>query len=319
SKQGVIKQQLRRTMSAATENSADSLVVDYDYATGSVKEHWTQMNARDFMLSSEIGIYTAMRTVCGGERVFLLDDHLQRLGNSHRMVLPEDMARRDDPAYWRQVLCPLLRRGIDGFRADCAGEAKITVLAGAQEARLHFTCLHTHEVGACWVRFVTGVKRNAPEAKDIQWVHARECLEQLIVPPVNEVVLTEGEQRFYEGISSNFFAVRRIPNSDVRPEYLNYQLVSAPRDCVLLGTVMKLVLRICDRDGIQVVYDQTVDWPRWTGAFVSSTSRWVLPIENIVTGHGNSLQNHRLDASNPLVVHLRESVSNMAAENSSKV
>ncbi|KAJ1668751.1 hypothetical protein IW140_000180 [Coemansia sp. RSA 1813] len=332
-KQGIIKHllQQRTTMSATNSveanksNSKPSLVVDYDYETGTVTEQKTKMSARDFMLSSETGIYTAMRTVCGGKRVFLFDDHLQRLGNSHRVVLPKDMARRDDPEYWRRILCPLIRRGVDAFSAECPDdEAKITVLAGTREARLHFTCLNTHKQVACWVRFVTGVRRDTPEAKNIQWVHERESLEPMIAPPVNEVVLTdrcsEGE-RFYEGISSNFFATRRISSSSATraPEYLNYQLVSAPRDCVLLGTVMKLVLRICDRDGIQVVYDPSVDFGGWNGAFVSSTSRWVLPIETIVYGHGDAVAEHRLDASDPLVAHLRESVKNMAAENSTKM
>ncbi|KAJ2553653.1 hypothetical protein EV175_002867 [Coemansia sp. RSA 1933] len=323
--QGItIRQQTQRTMNTSR---AESLVVDYDYASGGVAEHRTRMGAREFMLSGEAGVYTAMRTVCEGQRVFLLDDHLQRLGNSHRMVLPKDMARRDDAEYWRRTLCPLIRRGIGAFRSICPdGEAKITVLAGERQARLHFTCLDTHMKQACWVRFVAGVRRHAPEAKDIQWVHERESLEALIAPPINEVVLTDrdaqGKQCFYEGISSNFFATRRrIPSSSSvdGPEFRNYQLVSAPRDGVLLGTVMKLVLRICDRDGIQVVYDPTVNFSRWSGAFVSSTSRWVLPIENIVYGHGDELLSHHLDPADPLVVHLREAVQNMAAESSTQV
>ncbi|KAJ2658041.1 hypothetical protein IWW48_004213 [Coemansia sp. RSA 1200] len=339
----IVAKQLQRMMSTgAGHPSKRSLVLDYDYASGSVTEHTTDENARDFMLGGETGIYTSMRTVSGGQRVFLLDDHLQRLGDSHRMVLPRDAARRDDPAYWRRVLLPLLRRGLAAFGSECPDEeAKITVLADTGAARVHFTCLYGPEgppSTCCWVRFVTGVRRENPEAKSIRWVHQREVLEALLVPPTNEVVLTDGKQ-FYEGISSNFFATRKretttttTTGSGGRPEYLDYQLVSAPRDRVLLGTVMKLVLRICDRDGIEVVYDPELDFGRWSGAFVTSTSRWVLPVGTIVVGGADTISNddggdaapsparqYRVDADDPLVAHLRESVRSMAAENSTKV
>ncbi|KAJ1731113.1 hypothetical protein LPJ72_004114 [Coemansia sp. Benny D160-2] len=327
------------TSTGAGHRSKRSLVLDYDYASGSVTEHTSDESARDFMLSGETGIYTSMRTVGGGRRVFLLDDHMQRLGDSHRMELPRDAARRDDPAYWRRVLLPLLGRGLAAFGAECPDEeAKITVLADTAAARVHFTCLYGRDgppAAGCQVRLVTGVTREKPEAKSIRWVHQREALEALLVAPTNEVVLTDG-RRFYEGISSNFFATRRRESTaaggggDAGPAYLRYQLVSAPRDRVLLGTVMKLVLRICDRDGIEVVYDPVLDFARWSGAFVTSTSRWVLPVATIVAGGADTIdadsamapspaRQHRVDADDPLVAHLRESVRSMAAENSTKV
>ncbi|KAJ2515488.1 hypothetical protein H4217_005143 [Coemansia sp. RSA 1939] len=337
-KGGITKRLQRMTSTGAGHRSKRALVLDYDYASGSVTEHTSDESARDFMLGGETGIYTSMRTVGGGRRVFLLDDHLQRLGDSHRMELPRDAARRDDPAYWRRVLLPLLGRGLAAFGAECPDEeAKITVLADTAAARVHFTCLYGRDgppSAGCQVRLVTGVTRENPEAKSIRWVHQREALEALLVAPTNEVVLTDG-RRFYEGISSNFFATRKRENTrgNAGPEYLDYQLVSAPRDRVLLGTVMKLVLRICDRDGIEVVYDPALDFARWSGAFVTSTSRWVLPVATIVAGGADSIgsvgdgdamapspaRQHRVDADDPLVAHLRESVRSMAAENSTKV
>ncbi|KAJ2860829.1 hypothetical protein FB639_005577, partial [Coemansia asiatica] len=297
--------QKRYTMTKTTMRATDakSLILSLDIKTKKVTEQTSAMNAKEFMLSGGQGIYTAMRTVCGGRRVFLLDDHLQRLSNSHRMVLGSG-GHRCDAEYWRNLLVPLIRRGLDSFREISDEDRKITVLVDNDHISLQLTSLGAPREGYCWVRFVHGRREN-PEAKDLQWVHAREKLEELIVPPINEVVLADPEDssgaRAYEGLSSNFFATRRI-SSDKKPDYANFELLSAPLDSVLLGTIMKLVLRICERDCIRVVYDLSVDFGRWNGAFVSSTSRLVLPVSKVITDLGE----HPLDKSDPLVLHLLE-------------
>ncbi|KAJ1817755.1 hypothetical protein LPJ75_001633 [Coemansia sp. RSA 2598] len=297
--------------------SAKSLIISYDYKTKSISEQTSTMDAKDFMLSGGQGVYTAMRTICGGRRVFLLDDHLQRISNSHRMVLGDGEHQRD-PEHWRNLLVPLIRRGLDSLKGGESNEdRKITVLVGSDHVSLQLTGLKAPQDGTCWAKFVCGRREN-PEAKDLQWVHDREKLEKLIVPPINEVVLADPEgvpgARAYEGLSSNFFATRRVSN-DKQPDYANFELLSAPLDCVLLGTIMKLVLRICERDCIKVVYDLRVDFGRWNGAFVSSTSRLVLPVSKIITDHGD----HPMDKHDPLVLHLLESVRALAREQSTEI
>ncbi|KAJ2500694.1 hypothetical protein GGH96_002550 [Coemansia sp. RSA 1972] len=281
--------------------STKSLILDYDFASGKTCEHDSDQSAKEFMLLGGSGVYTGMRTVSNGRRVFLFDDHLQRLSNSHRQVLGGTF----EPQYWRTLLMPLLKRGLNSV----CGESKITVLVGRESLRVQFVALHGPSRANCWVRFVSG-HRDDPEAKDLKWVHERESLEQLIVAPVNEVVLVSwSTRRFYEGLSSNFFAVRRAGEAD---GFRGYELVSAPLDTVLLGTIMKLVLDICQRDGIAVVYEPMVELEQWAGAFVTSTSRLVLPVERIVYGENEQ----RVDADNPLVMHLKRSVEHMTTEKS---
>ncbi|KAJ2716234.1 hypothetical protein H4R19_000761 [Coemansia spiralis] len=261
-----------------------------------------------------------MRTVCDGQRVFLFNYHLQRIVDSHRIVLADSaqQAPANDAQHWDALLRPLLRRGL---ALAGHGESKITVLVGATGVRLQFAPLQAPcALPACWVRFVSG-RREHPEAKNLEWVHEREALEQLIVPPISDVVMVEdaccadAPVRFYEGTSSNFFAVRRITTHDRQPEYRNYELLAAPRDSVLLGTVMRLVLRICERDGIGVVHGAGARMDEWAGAFVSSTSRLVLPVERVL--YGSSGEHWwPLDGANPLVIHLRDSVLCMATEQS---
>ncbi|KAJ2507523.1 hypothetical protein IWW47_001064 [Coemansia sp. RSA 2052] len=311
-------------------STKQSLILDYNYATSQVTEHESEMSASEFMLSGGDGIYTAMRTVCHGTRLFLFDDHLQRICKSHSVMLSKEQGdgmkdwQQLDTEYWRGLLAPLIRRGLNRF-GQCCGEqdSKITVLVDRHRVAVQFVrLLGPNGVNpSCWVKFVSG-RRDHPEAKSLQWVHDREALEQFIVPPINEVVLIEhdsrdGPLRFYEGLSSNFFVTRRV-SADKQPKYLNFQLLSAPLDSVLLGTIMKLVLLICERDGISVRYAPEFDaLESWNGAFVSSTSRLVLPVSNVVYGDDN--RQHLLDASDPLIEHLRDSVRSMAREKSTKV
>ncbi|KAJ2785276.1 hypothetical protein H4R18_000600 [Coemansia javaensis] len=298
---------------------AASLVIEYEYRGGRVSERRSEESAKAFMLGGGAGIYTAMRTVCGGQRVFLLDDHLQRIVDSHRAVLAGGPA--NDAAHWRALLVPLLRRGLQQVRH---GESKITVLVGADGVRIQFAPLLQAQPGRpCWVRFASG-HREHPEAKSLQWVHEREALERLIVPPVDDVVLVDdaaaAAPRFYEGTSSNFFVVRRVARGR-QPEFRDFELLAAPLDCVLLGTVMRLVLRICRRDGIPVVHDggaSAAGMADWAGAFISSTSRLVLPVERILYGAAGQCH-HALDPANALVTHLQHSVLSMAEEQSSAV
>ncbi|KAJ2630745.1 hypothetical protein IW137_004939, partial [Coemansia sp. RSA 1287] len=73
-----------------------------------------------------------------------------------------------------------------------------------------------------------------------------------------------------------------------------------------------LVLDICQRDGIAVVYEPAVELEQWAGAFVTSTSRLVLPVERIVYGENEQC----VDADNPLIMHLKRSVEHLTTEKS---
>ncbi|KAJ1948468.1 hypothetical protein FBU59_001581, partial [Linderina macrospora] len=99
-----------------------SLVVSYDFATKQVTTHASAQGSKEFMLHGGHGIYTGMRTV-QQRRIFLFDDHLKRLTKSAQDV---HHTGRWDAGFWRSLLVPLLRRGLDEFWGP--GERKITVV-----------------------------------------------------------------------------------------------------------------------------------------------------------------------------------------------
>ncbi|KAJ2782777.1 hypothetical protein GGI15_002797 [Coemansia interrupta] len=266
-----------------------SFVVSLDLATRQTTSRASTQDARAFMLAGGPGAYTAMRTVDGGRRVFLLAEHMQRLAQSSALLLHGSQPA----AHWLALVFPLLQQARRGLAAGPA-DLKLTVLVGPEHVHVQATRL-TPPPASCRVRFAEG-RRLAPEAKDLQWVHDRAGLErQLAASGLEEIVLVH-DGRFYEGLSSNFFATRRVGEGRGPGAF---ELVTAPQGSVLLGTVMRLVLRICARDGIGVSEDARVGCG-WSGAFVTSTSRGVLPVGEIVDGPQV--------AEDALVGHLRDSI-----------
>jgi len=78
-------------------------------------------------------------------------------------------------------------------------------------------------------------------------------------------------------LSSNFGVIKRGV------------LYTSPKGTVLEGTTLTMILSICSDHGIPVVreFPNTDDWLQWEGAFVSSTTRGLLPINKIRIANGN--------------------------------
>jgi branched-subunit amino acid aminotransferase/4-amino-4-deoxychorismate lyase len=130
-----------------------------------------------------------------------------------------------------------------------------------------------------------------PAVKDSQWVRDRASLEKNKGQEINEVVLIDDSENVYEGMASNFFAVRRRQHDD--EEGVNksdYVIQCASLDHVLLGTIMKLVMALCEKEKIDIewVFPRLQDARagKWEGCFLTSTSRLLLPIETIYSKDG---------------------------------
>lgn len=95
---------------------------------------------------------------------------------------------------------------------------------------------------------------------------------------INEVVLSDDSGNLYEGMTSNFFVVKT--RDDGQPV-----VVCAPLEHILLGTVMKIVMKVCEKHQIPIewTFPQALDARnhKWEGCFITSTSRLLLPIETM--------------------------------------
>ncbi|OZJ03763.1 hypothetical protein BZG36_03070 [Bifiguratus adelaidae] len=263
-----------------------------------------RISANEFYLQYPRGTYTAARTV-QKTSIMSFDVHLARLASSLTLMHfnPENcndyvesseasraLNRLRDTKILETVLVPMVRKGMTEYykevEEDVFGEeqeTKVSILIGydfkVHELIMasHFTPLAGPPRGSVKVE-LRGHPRSTAAAKDTAWVRERQALEEKRGHDVNEVVLSDAATgTIYEGLSSNFFT---LVNSDERPF-----IQTAPPPHVLSGTVMQLVMDVCKEENIEV----RLEFPRlqdgiagnWLGAFVTSTSRLVLPIRQM--------------------------------------
>ena len=121
---------------------------------------------------------------------------------------------------------------------------------------------------------VRGAPRANAAAKDSSWVAERAPLEELMrasaVGDINELLLATEGGALLEGSQTNFMA-------------LVDGAVHTAGEGVLEGTVRRLLLEVCEREGIPVVLSPPTlpAADRWEGALISSTSRLLLPIDRL--------------------------------------
>eukprot|EP00936_MAST-01D_sp_MAST-1D-sp1_P002815 g2815.t1 len=270
----------------------------------------SSMSAKDFLLSQPRGAYTTARTF-EQRSIFELDAHMQRLAHSvWRMMQKgsgttaasgEDAAdQTSDGALSESSLLPQLREPVlDAMRSamtthlqhNSDDELKVTVLVGwgggggkseqatnstsvtagtvAFDISAHIAPLPPRPVPPVRV-VILGAPRANADAKDSAWVEQRQDLERAKGDGVNEVLLMAEDGSLPEGTQTNFFAVK------------DGVLYTAGTG-ILEGTVRGLVLDICQRTDVPVVLEppNAAEIASWDGAFISSTSRLVLPINEI--------------------------------------
>ncbi|KAJ1920207.1 hypothetical protein H4219_001440 [Mycoemilia scoparia] len=244
-------------------------------------------------------------------------DLQQRLKNEAASSRPDTPTLLDyNATYLRSILVPLIRKALKGFydakldsvdKCDVKSEAKITMvidqradhvrvaksdsmlMPGEEEERGKM-----YQTQEDWfkpklttlVAIAEGMRHN-PNAKSLDWVHERQRLEKLLKPPINEMILCDpATGTLYEGLSSNFFVTMAMDQSKAQSsDYKDYKLVTAPLSTVLLGTVMRLVLEVCERDSVPIEYKNPSLMGfrngEYNGAFITSTSRLVYPISTI--------------------------------------
>ncbi|KAJ3164590.1 hypothetical protein HDU88_005237 [Geranomyces variabilis] len=193
----------------------------------------------------------------------------------------------------------------DPARRNQSGvEAKITALvAWSNEAGLvvaaHCDELHQRALSSTCV-LVAGAPRVNPTAKGSQWVRTRAPLQTALTPPYTECILTDASHNLYEGLTSNF-CVLALPKDDHEPYF-----ACASAQYILMGTILRIVIDGCKQIGVPFRWEfpnvadrygsseaaapagagSVTPSSIWGGAFIASTTRGVLPIEEIAFPDG---------------------------------
>lgn len=243
-----------------------------------------------FLLSHPQGIYTVCRTL---HKHSIVDyaEHVSRLERSLRgkgVWDDQTMSRADLEASARAHIVHALAAAEPLFDGT-APEFRCCILStGVESDNSNSSSSHAEFRFAVMVEALPVVsepsvaveiwraKRDTPGVKDSLWVQKRKSMKDRThsEPRVNEVVIesTEDSDSLLEGLSSNFFAVTAAG-----------ELITAPEGTVLIGTIRVMVEEACRELGIPIRYEcpRESDMHNWAGAFITSTTRMVLEIDEV--------------------------------------
>lgn len=212
------------------------------------------------------GAYTTLRTY-GQTGLILLDDHFDRLEVTAQLLgYPVQLNR----LALRGLICQVLRQS--------AGD----------ENRLRLVIDCTQQHGEIWIAtepltvppaqayrdgvavLVRAMHRENPKAKDSAFIAMSYEARQLKSEEINEVLMVGPSGEVLEGLSSNFFAIRD-------------GVLITPDEGILPGLTRSLILDEAQKAGIPVRFEglPVGDLGSLDEAFISSTSRAVLPITTI--------------------------------------
>ncbi len=216
------------------------------------------------------GVYTITNTYHTFQ-VLKFGAHLDRLENSARLA---GIALRLDRARLRAALRQMIADAGYGdvrFRVTVPKASPDCLILSVEPFSPPAPEVYTHGVRCVTV---AGSARHDPAAKTTGWMHDREAIEKSLPPGTYTGLLLGKTGDILEGISSNFYAV------------LHGELRSAGSG-VLPGIAQQIVYEIAPEVRREAV--NVVDIPRLEEAFITSSSRGIIPviaIDGLMIGGG---------------------------------
>ena len=208
------------------------------------------------------GFYTTFSTLSNATRVLGLHMHLQRL-----YVPAVEQSIRPS------VEEPLLRKQIaDLVKINLPHESRVRLILSKKDGAIYVLtqpfeplAKHIYEKG---VRVITAdLARNSPNIKDTGFISSSVDQRKLVGGDVFEVLLAKNG-KILEGMTSNFYGIR------------GNTLITAQRG-ILPGVTRRVVLRLARGDGMSVEYRAPTVGEKLDEAFLTSSSRGVVPIVSI--------------------------------------
>ncbi|QDZ20096.1 class IV aminotransferase [Chloropicon primus] len=286
-------------------------------------------SAKDFLVQGKRGAYTGARSV-DSSAVFEFEAHVERLAKSAALMLEsereekgrlENLGRFEDflsSDSLRPKVAESMGAGMSRFK-ECNGgdvEMKITLLltwepsdeGGDFDIFTLVTPLGDRPAQPVKVQ-IGGKPRKNALAKDSEWARQRRALELAMPEDCNEVILKDDEGRLFEGLQTNFYVVKD-------------NKVQTAGEGILEGTVRKLLLEECEKESIDVDArpPSVQEMESWQGCFISSTSRLLLPVSEIVyTTEDGVAKSKSFTPLDPLVLSLEKLILDRYREESTTI
>lgn len=207
------------------------------------------------------------------------------------------------------AIAPVLRAAVAGLRVS--GEKRISLILecgeGQGDAHLTVFCEPLPPPPTLAQVEVQRLQRANPSVKSAQWVLDRRDAELGMQAGSNEVVIADETGRLYEGLSSNFAVI------DAQG-----RLLTAPNEAVLSGTIMELAKAAAAEIGLPVehTFPRLQDLKGYQAAFITSTSRLLLPISRVCLGDSPPIPLNSLE--HPALVQLQNRVRELVVERASE-
>ncbi|KAI5078490.1 hypothetical protein GOP47_0006735 [Adiantum capillus-veneris] len=273
-----------------------------------------------FLRSQPPGAYTTTRSTNNASNILLWERHMERLAQSVQLLSKEmphlfPNSPEKSPCFVEHVkslVQPSLRVGlqkalelrneggellimayITGEKEDSKGKAALVDQEGF-DVYIHISrCMPIHPESDARKAIrvaIMGLGRFLPNAKHTDWIRTRQALEKTRPKDVTEVILSNDGDLLLEGMITNFFVVvsRRTSaeaelsvNQD--QNWNGLMLQTAPLKGVLPGVVRKLVLEICDENGISSEQSPP-SWRyrgSWKEAFTTNSVHLIQPVGHI--------------------------------------
>jgi len=208
------------------------------------------------------GFYTTFSTLAAGTKVLGLKDHLKRL---YQPAEEMKLTPSADEKTLRAQIANIAQENLPS-------ESRIRIILTKDTGDI-FMAIQAFEslpesVYRNGVHVITSqITRHDPKIKGTNFIHQSQAQRQLVGKDVFEILLTKNG-KVYEGMTSNFYAVSRNT------------LITAQRG-ILLGVTRKAVLKLAKGQGMQVRYRQPQIKEQFDEAFLTSSSRGVVPIVSI--------------------------------------
>jgi branched-chain amino acid aminotransferase len=208
------------------------------------------------------GIYTVTNTY-NTTQVLKFDAHLDRMEDSARRAeIPLKIDRKALRAAVREMI---LETGFGDvrFRITVPREAPATYIITLEPFKPP-----TPELLQTGIKVITSPNsaRENPAAKTTGWMHSRQALQTALPAGYSDVILTDAGGNLLETLSANFYAI------------LDGALRTAGTG-VLPGIAQQIVFEIASSElPISRVAPNIADVPRFAEAFITSSSRGIIPV-----------------------------------------
>lgn len=224
------------------------------------------VDIKDTSVYTPEGAYTTFRTF-NRYQVLRLARHFNRLEETSLLAGHEIHLER-------QALKKILVRMIDGYGEDEA-RVRITIDLTKSVGEMYIAVEPLHVPEAYLYRegintVTAELHRDNPKAKLSNFLNRAESVRSQVNGNYEEILMIDDQGGFLEGLSSNFYAVSR-------------GTLFTAEDGVLSGTTRDLVLKLAEELSVPIVLESypLKKLPEMDEAFITSTSRSILPIRSI--------------------------------------